>query len=324
MAEVAGVGRRIVVPLDGSDLGERALPWVLALAEPKAEVVLFRAVPEAEPIRGLLGNIEQTAEQVTERYRTIARQDLAQAAGQLRGESAAAGLTVVEVVETGLPTRAILATVVTREADLVVMASHGRGAAGRLAFGSVADELVRASPIPVVVIRPTEDEEGVAPSGPAKIGRVVVPLDGSDLARRALPIASGLATRLGVPLRLVTAVELPRAGGSMAGLGLEPGFGAGSEELYARMQAEATQILEEMRRGLGVDGTAIETEVLAGNPADAIIQDAGAADVVVMTSRGRGGVERLLLGSVAEKLVRSGRGPVLLVPAGRSEDEETG
>ncbi len=317
MAEAGktGIGRRLLVPLDGSDRSERSLPYALAIAAPDAAVVLFRVVPEAEPIRGLMGNVEQTAEEVTERYRRIARQDLATAAAQLRHEPSASGLTVTEEVGTGLPVPSILAAAQAQGADTIVMASHGRGAAGRLAFGSVTDEVARASTVPVVVIRPDEDEEGVAPSGPAPLARVIVPLDGSDHARGALPVATELARRLNLPVRLVMAIDTPSLASGGLGMGAGVGVGLEGDDLFAQVQEEATAVLDEAGRDAAAAGVAVETATLIGSAGDAIIGDARSTDLVVLTSHGRSGISRLLMGSVAEQLVRGARGPVLLVPS---------
>ena len=76
------------------------------------------------------------------------------------------------------------------------MASHGRGAVGRWTFGSVADRVARSSPLPVLIVCPTE---GGADPRHAEITRVVAPLDGSELSQRALPVAESAARRLRVP-----------------------------------------------------------------------------------------------------------------------------
>ena len=84
------------------------------------------------------------------------------------------------------------------------MTTHGRGALGRWAFGSVADQVTRRSPVPVLVVRPAETVEEAAPA----IQRLVVPLDGSTLAEEAVPVAQSLAQRLNVPVHLLTAIDV--------------------------------------------------------------------------------------------------------------------
>lgn len=199
------------------------------------------------------------------------------------------------------------------DCDLVVMATHGRGAAGRLVFGSTADRVARHGSTPTLLIR-----AGAHPIEPVSPRRVVVPLDGSPLAEQALPEATKLAKVLGSPIHLVRAVGVDEV---LTTVGRERGLHAqGSQpdetsDAYeqARIETErqATDYLAAQAGRLqDVDVT---TELLRGTPAFALLWMIEPEDIVVMTTHGLGGYRRWMIGSVAEKLVREAAAPVLLV-----------
>jgi nucleotide-binding universal stress UspA family protein len=119
---------------------------------------------------------------------------------QLAAPHRAANREVVVDVRTGDPAGQIIEA--ARGHDLIAMTTRGRGAAGRVIFGSVADRVSRGSATPTMLIRTGADQDVVSPT------RIVAPLDGSPTAERALPLAARLATVLDCPLHLVRAVDL--------------------------------------------------------------------------------------------------------------------
>jgi nucleotide-binding universal stress UspA family protein len=138
---------------------------------------------------------------------------------------------------------------------------------------------------------------------------LIVPLDGSDLAQRALPYAAAVARRTGASLRLVRAsfASAPLGDESVAAARLvESGERAARREAEADLQATAAEL-----RGRGLD---VDTVTEPGVAADLILREAEAADLVVMSTHGRGGLARLLYGSVADAVVRRCTAPILLVP----------
>jgi nucleotide-binding universal stress UspA family protein len=157
-------------------------------------------------------------------------------------------------------------------------------------------------------VRPSESEPP-----PVAIRRLVIPLDGSALAEEALPTAQALATRLGVPLHLITAIDVLRE--IPAELGPVVAFDRGVyDKTRTQLDAAATSRLTQVSDQLQRDGLHVTTEIVHGSPFAAIADAVHPGDVIVMTSHGRGGVRRWLLGSVAEKLVREAPVPVVLVP----------
>jgi nucleotide-binding universal stress UspA family protein len=277
---------RILVPVDGSPEASAALPYAAALATPGTEIVLLTVVPSATDA-------------------DAARAGLATAAQRLR----VAGQTVRTEVATGNPARRIVDIAAELRAEMIVMASHGRGAIGRLIYGSVADRVGRESPVPVMVVRTKQ----LAP-GPVGISRLVVPLDGSSRAESALPVATTISQRLGTPISLVRVVDpadaMPPAVGVDEAIPFEI-----YDEAEKELEQEARRYLEMMAQKLREQGLPMTTSVLVGSPASSIEEATHFGDVLVLSSHERTGVMRWLLGSLAEKLAREDESPVILVPA---------
>ena len=317
MDGATNVGGRILVPLDGSALADQALPYARALAMPGAEVRLLWVVPEPEAMRGgLAGQVIFSKEDILRADEEAARRLLDAAAERLRAGSEALGVEVA--IGGGNPADEILRIGAEWPADLVVLATHGRGALGRWAFGSVADRVSRGAVTPVMLVRPRRG--GMSGNASVDLRRVIVPLDGSERAACALPIAAGLANRSALPVLLLSVVDPTRqlSALSTGGVGYDAAF---YEAVRSDLQTAAERTLAAAGARLRGAGLSVVEEALEGAPAPTILDRAGPSDLVVLTSHGRSGVRRWLLVSVAEKLVREGTSPVILVPsAAPSED----
>jgi nucleotide-binding universal stress UspA family protein len=176
--------------------------------------------------------------------------------------------------------------------DLVIMSTHGRTGLVRFALGSVADKLVREGTAPVMLVRPFTPLEST-PSEP-QLERALVPLDGSALAEEALLMVEALAGR---PVR---SVVLLRA------------IGAADE------RAMAIAYLDQVAQRLAGAGVQTKIRVELDNPARAITQAASEVDVVILSTHGRGGLDRIRHGSIADQATRQLPIPTMLVRAGRS------
>ncbi len=145
--------KRAVVPLDGSPVAETILPLILEIAGPlDMQVVLLRVVQPLPPM--LIEGSRHVVAEAAEARRIDAEEYLAALAVELRGK----GIRVETRVRRGTPAPEILAGAREAEADLVAMTTHGRSGLGRLLFGSVAEEVLRHSDIPVFLMRCTEAE----------------------------------------------------------------------------------------------------------------------------------------------------------------------
>lgn len=275
--------RRVLVPLDGSVLAEAILPVAEALARGLgAELLLLRVVegqrarePGLEAERDAQHYLEATCE-------------------RLRGR----GLRHLRpVLWHGEPGQAIANAAAREGAQLVAMGTHGRSGLERLRLGSVAGAVVQRAPVPVVLVR------GVAGWGTAGVGRVLVPVDGSLLSEAVLPVVAALAGPLDATVDLLHVVE-PFVGDVEASAYVPPPVPVPDPETYLAGLAGPLE-----RRGLRV--TSI---VRTGPPPDvipAVLAETGAG-LVAMSTHGRTGLGRLLLGSVAERVLRTVPVPVLL------------
>jgi nucleotide-binding universal stress UspA family protein len=300
--------RTILVPLDGSPLAERAVPYAEVLARPAGgRLILVRAVPYLARPTGTDSFPTLDAARVAAAHE--ARAYLDGHAARLAGRGIAAEVAVPCEGEV----EGILAEVGRHGADLIVMATHGRGGLGRWVYGSVAEGVLARAPIPAVVVRAWLPEGGAARLG--EHPRILVPLDGSAEAEEALHVAVALAGGLVGTVTLVRAVARPD-------LVLAPDaiLGALLREELAAERAAAEGYLRELAGRLARAGQTVDTVVRVGQPgmhmAAEVIQAVGrecGAALVVMASHRRAGLERRLLGSVADATLRHGTLPVILV-----------
>lgn len=288
----------ILVPLDGSAASEAALPFAGALAvRASATLSLVRAVPG----RGLSHDAPGQQRAVSE-----AEDYLAGLAATLE----AAGLRVhTGVPFGGSPATWILEEIELRHASLVVMATHDRVGPGRWLHGSVAEAVVSRTATPVLLVREAE-ELPPAPRFDQQEPVLVVPLDGSELAESALPIARELAHL--VAARVVLVGVVPPVGHLIA---VEGGAVPYGDAAHDRAEIDAQAYLEGAIARLGADAVAVETCVRTGEPALEIARIATdyLAAAVVMATHGRTGLPRTILGSVAGGVLHRGTTPVLLV-----------
>jgi nucleotide-binding universal stress UspA family protein len=208
------------------------------------------------------------------------------------------------------PVAATLAGYVTARAiDLVVMTTHGRGGFSRLWLGSIADALVRHSCVPVLLIRPQETLPEL--EAPIRMRRILVPLDESRRSEQILAPAVELSRLLQAELRLLQVVQ-PLVLRGYAPLAYVEQVDTRATERLCRT---AEQRLEQLAARLRSEGVPVQTVVIVDpQPAGAILRAATAPeiDLVAMATHGRGGLRRLLLGSVADKVLRGAARPVLI------------
>jgi nucleotide-binding universal stress UspA family protein len=195
---------------------------------------------------------------------------------------------------------AVMAAANDLDAAFVVLASHGYTGFDRWMLGSVADAVVRMSTRPVLVLRA---DPASAAGQDAEIRRVLVPLDGFAPAEEALPPAVAIARASGAALDLMHVLPGPYA--FLAGV---------SPTIDEQMRRTAAIYMTRLRQGLPAS-LSTEQHVLTGSPAEQILQHAEqtGADLVVMSTHGRAGVARWALGSVADRVLRGGHLPVLLI-----------
>jgi nucleotide-binding universal stress UspA family protein len=188
------------------------------------------------------------------------------------------------------------------------MATHGRSGLARWMVGSVTDKVLHAAANPLLVVRAHEQEATIAE---AKLENIIVPLDESPLSEEALPHAVYLARTMG--LRIILLRVTPAAGDYYRNMEYVPG---NFEDFAQFIDGQAMEYLHKLGRKLRDEGLSlVEERLLHGHPAAAIVDLARETphSLVAMTTHGRSGVGRWLLGSVADRVVRHSVGPVLMV-----------
>jgi nucleotide-binding universal stress UspA family protein len=280
------MSRKILVPLDGSALAERALPYAENLAQAAAdELVLLHVVsplgwdlkPPLE--RDLLADLNV----VVERVRAAG---IAARPSMYNGYHTAPGIIIARAAR-------------EHGAGLIVMSTHGRGGVGRFVYGSTADEVLRYADVPLLLI-PATGESTWPTDRPLKI---LVPLDRSELSREILERLHAVLDNRAFELLLVNVVELPTY----------------AQVFPSDAVAEARAELEDVANGLRAAGRSVDVRVEVGGVAASLarVAEQAGADLIAMTTHGRGGLGRVVLGSVATGAVHDATVPLLLVrPAG--------
>ena len=310
--EEVHVHTKLLVPLDGSSHSERALPVALALARRSVAEVELVYVHEPPPAPG-------RAPLYDTRFDAEMREDV-------RAEFEATAERLRQT--TDVPVRAtfldgpVVATLEAHAADrrpeLIVMTTHGRGGLSRLWLGSVADALVRRAGVPVLLVR----GEGALPGDTAApvFRHVLVPLDGSPLAEGVLDHAMRLGTP-GATTYTLLSVVVPRVIAARAYPGKSTRVD--HDDLEQRRQ-EAQTYLDRIATELRRSGATVATHIAVHAQAAAGILEAAAAesvDLVALATRGRGAIPRLVLGSVADKVVRGAETSALVLRPADMEGE---
>jgi nucleotide-binding universal stress UspA family protein len=293
--------RSLLVPLDRSPFAEQALPFALSIARranARLELVEVHAsyawndrhacwAPFDDALDASWKQQEQLYLEATAKWlASMSRVSIS--AGVLPGSD-----VLPETVAEGIQERARAS-----RTDLIVMATHGRGPGGRFALGSVADELLRRACVPVLLVRRGQTAPELIPE-PA-LDDVLIPLDGSPLAEQVLAPALDLARLMEARCSLLRVVERPSSGHGSVGL-----------PEVAQAEAYLQRVAGRMReRGLQVRARAL----VARRAAEAIAGEAEAqgSKLIALATHGRGGLKRLLVGSVADQVVRRAATPVLV------------
>ncbi|HSM35997.1 MAG TPA: universal stress protein [Longimicrobiales bacterium] len=306
--------RRILVPLDGSPLARWALPWALALRaafDADLELVGVHAPLDVDLGPSVEGTWDADV-RAAERAGLDAEATRLAEAGHPRPQTA--------LVE-GVPGPAIVARAARDDVDLIVVATHGRGGLSRAWLGSVASFIGRHAECPVLVLHPVDDGSEPDLRDLPLIDTILTPVDGSEFSEAAVASAAEIVDAFGASLVLLRAVPVPLIVGSPY---IPHAAQTYAEERDARV-AGAEAYLRECADRSGVDAP-VRTVVVETEPAHAIPAAAGeeGADLIVMATHGRGALMRAIVGSVADKVMRTAPVPVLLVRPGRAAEKAPG
>ena len=331
---------KLLVPLDGSALSEQVLPMSTFLAKKLGSTITLlhtvdiAALQTGDPVYEHVGETETEILNPTSADADDAlRSSMATAGppehhayiGQLLAETqtratayllklaegiAQEGIAVDTHVEVGEAAEAIVRYAEKEGCDLIAMSTHGRTGLARWRMGSVTDRVLRHTEKPLLIYRP--GDEGQAPK--AEVRKIILAVDGSPLAEQALPLAEELAGKLGVPVEPTYVVSTP----TLAYADPLPYGGAEiAVDVQDAMSREAGTYLAKTVDRLKSLQLQAEPQLLHGDASAELVELISKTPeaMTVMTTHGRSGVGRFLLGSVTDKVVSRSGGPVLVIRA---------
>ncbi len=327
--------KHILVPLDGSQVAERAIPVAARIARSTGgKVVLLQVITMPTSYKygpyfldGPLLAVDDMAE--------VDTANATEYLHQVAASSALNGVQTIIEVQTGPAAAAICETVQTTDTtntaqsnaiDLIVMSSRGQSGFKRWMLGSVSQKVARHSSVPVLVLREDETQHiaGQHPYNERPL-RVLVPLDGSATAKSALLPAAQLAATLAAPgrgsLHLVRVMKLDTLPGREI-------LDAPTKDLILQKgRTYLTAVTEHLRAGIAEElklavtwSVALDTDVAEAlvNVAE-VGEDAegagvfGGCDLIAMTTHGRGGLQRWTMGSITERVLHTTKLPLLII-----------
>lgn len=300
--------RTLMVPLDGSPFGEHAVPYALSLARRTGAAVHLVYVYESlfDGVEGY-GPLDQKGLDDAQQYLANITQRLTDMGG----------VSLTAKLLQGSVARGLHDYATHIEADLIVMTTHGRSRTARFWLGSVTDKLVRRMPVPLLLVRPGDTQPELHHD--VIFHHVLLPLDGSAFAEKVLEplrpllqVQQSNVTFLQVIPPTVLHAEEPIPAAAAA---LDPVLMQQLETLQAQKRKQAQAYLQRMAGQFSAPAGQTRTSLVENSqPATAILEQAKTlhADLIALTTHGRGGFSRMFLGSVADKLVRGASLPVFV------------
>jgi len=290
--------RRVLIPLDGSGLAKQVIPHLLRFITPdQTELLLMTALSSSShPQTEETADFAMPEAAVTKDHKIYKQlHDITQELNQI-------GFSVMERLLSGEPAESILRLAEETFVDLIAMSTHGRTGLRRALLGSVADEIVCNARPPVFLAPATITTQ--PDSAPRSI---LLPLDGTSLAEAAIPVAQQFAQNTGATLSLIHIIKPDHSG-----------YGQQHDPASTREHSptqQTTSYLERIQLQLQLAGVPSHYQIASGDPAEAIIRAICTenSDLVVMSTHGRSGVERIIHGSVTSQIIGNTTCPLLLI-----------
>jgi nucleotide-binding universal stress UspA family protein len=293
---------KILLPLDGSELSELTIPYAEELAgKLGSEVILYHVHGREHTSQ------EHMHLMYLERVSEIMQRNIQ------NGQPARTDIKITTIVEAGEPTENICKLVETNNIDLIMMTAVSTSGLkiGKM-LGSVTDHVCQTVPIPVMLIRP----QNLIPADRKfhLISHILIPLDGSDLSKLALPAGEELAAKLKIAVTLFQMATTVRLYSDVSGSSTYIDYTKVNDDEKKHAIAEMSSLEKELKeKGLNatnvvISGSDAATEIIE------LCKRTG-IDLVVMSTHGRSGLGRWVFGNVAEKVLRHGETPLLLIHA---------
>jgi nucleotide-binding universal stress UspA family protein len=290
---------RILIPLDGSPVAEQVLPLAkMFVKRLRSSVVLLQAV---EPL-GKRMHVEGATLHVDEQVEAWRKQALDYL--QTIQRDFPAGISVECATEVGSPATVILDWAESARVDLIAMATHGRTGPQRWVYGSVAAKALTGTRLPVLLVRAVP-----TPRPLSSIRRILVPLDGSELAEQALVPAQIVGAVFDAEIILFRVVDFPGYAAKSQGAGMY------TSAVEDAMRETAEEYLAQTAGYLQAQGARVKWETRLGLATERILEAAQeqVADLIIMSTHGRSGLGRWVMGSESERVLSASQIPVLLV-----------
>jgi nucleotide-binding universal stress UspA family protein len=283
---------KILVPLDGSPLGENTLVYAAELAialGSEVQMVCATARHDEETNRMCCLYLQKLAEQM---YTQVKQGN--------------PGANVKTVVVNGEAADALLGFAVKEEIGLIILSSHGHSGIMPWSMGSTANKVVQRSQVPILLVKP----DGTQKRKAGLFRKILVPLDGSPMGETALPYVLKIATALKSEVIFLLVVETVQHVHTIGGRDTI----IFHDQVIEQLKKEATSYLESAAGKIG-NNIKIQTILKVGDAAQEIIKVAAEekVDITAMSSHGKSGITRWVLGSVTNKILQAGKTPLLLV-----------
>lgn len=290
----------IMIPVDGSHFSELALPLAIRIAK--------RSNARLHIVRVHVTSVVTAESVITGNYDELVRDWERDALRVAQERTAAAAVNATAELLDGPIVDALQRYMQAAQIDLVVMTTHGRSGIKRAVMGSVAEQCVRKTEVPILLLRPRAEDDAEVPTHFDDITRILVPLDGSEESEAVLPHAIELAILADAEIILTRAAIAP----------FDIAVTIGTEALKdytGRMRVQAEEYLARVMRTLPAGVKVSYSTLTADRAPDAILASAeqGNADLIAMATHGRSGWARIAVGSVAETVLHRATTPILLI-----------
>jgi nucleotide-binding universal stress UspA family protein len=291
--------KRLLVPLDGSELAERAIPYARAIAKTKgSEVILFTVS---------IAFVEQL-DRPMKAYLELKAKEL-----QSQGTKASAAVAYGSVPDE------IVGFADKNNIDLIIISTHGYSGIKRWVLGSVARKVLYGTGVQVLLIKSKSPKVSQV-----ELKKLLLPLDGSPFSESPIPSIAQLIKGTGAEIVLTLVCEPPLVP-SYGDHPINPTWEKHRDTLWEEAKQQASEYLKKIETKLKKMGIKVKSQVLPGElgrVAETILQAAQKekTDLIAMTTHGRSGISRWVYGSVANRIVEQSRQPVLLIRPSTPEE----
>jgi nucleotide-binding universal stress UspA family protein len=292
------VFKKMLVPLDGSEISEVTFNYAKELAArfKGLKIILLHVSPDRDTMGMHRTYIEHSAEQI--------REGSGNPNVIVRGE-----------LLFGAPADEILRYAQDNDADIILMATHGRSGVSRWAMGSVAYKVLRQAKVPVLLVRSGIEDAIILDKLPER--RILVALDGTKLAEAILPQVESLAQQWGKDVVQIILVRIcePAQMSSDYPSDLAQSWEAHVDQENLKCKLVAGSYLAGIEKHFKQAGFKVRSELQVGNPAEEILKSsvANRANLIAMVLHGRSGISRWAYGSTAEDVLMGACTPIMLV-----------